>query len=72
MDFFTVIYNWTLETAPVTIGKNVSKNATIQTDDELLQDVQPNCTELSRLHGPDGSVCSKVGKILVIQNFDEA
>ena len=29
--------------------QNVSENATLQSDDELLQDVQANCTELSRL-----------------------
>ena len=47
-DFFTVIYNWTLETAPITTA---SENTTIQYYDGFLQGsgVQPNCTELSTL-----------------------
>ena len=47
-DFFTVIYNWTLETAPITI---TSDNATIQDYDEFIEGsgVQLNCTELSGL-----------------------
>ena len=72
MDFVTVIYNWTLETAPVTIGKNVSENATIQNDDELLQEVQPNCTELSRLNLMEVFARTDIGNTKLWGSMSEA
>ena len=51
-DVFTVIYNSSLETAPIIGGENVGENATMQNDDDFFQGfgVQPNCTEISSLH----------------------
>ena len=72
-DVITVIYNWTLETASAITGDNVSENATIiPNDDELLQETQPNCTELSRLDLMEVFARTDIGNTEIWGSMSEA
>ena len=67
-DVITVIYNWTLETAPAITGDNVSENATtIQNEEE-----QSNCTKLSRLDLMEVFARTDIGNTEIWGSMSEA